>query len=79
MHAPKTTRWVWVSTVFSVAMAFPAVADFEQAAKATKPLVDVRYRFEAVDQTGLKETARASTARLRLGWVMAPSDGFSVG
>ena len=65
--------------VLGAAIALPAAGDFQQAAKDTKPTVDVRYRFEAVDQTGFEEEAGASTARLRLGWVMAPTDGFSVG
>jgi len=68
-----------VSVVLGCAIALGATADFRQAAKDTKPLVDVRYRFEAVDQAGFEKDAGASPARLRLGWVMAPGDGFSVG
>ena len=65
--------------VVAAAIAQPAVADFAEAAKDTKPVVDVRYRLETVNQAGFEEDAGASTARLRLGWVMAPSDGLSAG
>ena len=62
------------------AVAVPAFGGFKEAAKETKPTVGVRYRFEAVEQTGVEERAGASTARVRFGWVMAAaSEGFSVG
>lgn len=68
-----------VPVVLGMAIALPAAAGFREAAKDTKPQVDVRYRLENVSQTGFEEAAGASTGRLRLGWVMAPSDGISLG
>ena len=59
--------------------AVPAVAGFEESAKETEPMFDVRYRFETVDQDGFARESDASTARIRLGWVMPPGEGFSVG
>lgn len=40
---------------------------------------DVRYRLETVDQEGLAEQARASTARARLSWSSPSTEAFSVG
>ena len=70
----------WVATLaLLVAMTLPAFGGFKDAAKETKPTFGVRYRFETVEQTGIEERAGASTARVRFGWVMAASEGFSVG
>lgn len=57
----------------------PAAAGFKEAARDTKPTFGVRYRFETVSQTGIDEAADASTARIRFGWVMGKTDGFSAG
>ena len=67
------------TAAFFGAAAAPASAGFHEAAKETKPTFGVRYRFEGVTQTGIDERAGASTARVRFGWVMAPSEGFSAG
>ena len=67
------------SLVLGAAICLPTAADARQAARETKPIVDVRYRLENVNQAGFDEDAGASTARLRLGWVMAPSEGLSAG
>lgn len=80
MQARDSNGWATaVAITLAAAVALPAAANFRDAAKDTRPTADLRYRFEAVDQTGLDEQAGASTARLRWGWVMAPADGFSAG
>ena len=56
-----------------------AYADFAQAAKETKLDFNLRYRLETVDQDGIEDNARASTAKARLSWIMPSTDGFSVG
>lgn len=63
----------------SFAAKMPQAAEFEENAKKTKPTFNVRYRYESVDQNGFVEEAGASTARLRLGWVMPAEEGVSVG
>jgi hypothetical protein len=40
------------------------------------PSVDLRYRYETVDQTGIADTAQASTLRTRLGYTTAPFNGL---
>ncbi len=49
----------------------PASADvagsFQTALEQTRPLIDVRIRYEEVDQTGIAERADAETLRARLG------------
>ena len=62
-----------------LAAAVPATAGFREAAEETKPALGVRYRFETVDQEGFERESDASTARIRLGWVMPPSEGLSGG
>lgn len=41
------------------------------------PYIDARDRFEYVDQDGFAKDAKASTARLRLGYVTGKADDFS--
>lgn len=48
-----------------------------QALTGGKPTLDVRYRFEAVDQANLPRQARASTLRTRLGYGTLPYFGLS--
>ena len=77
------TRLISAACVAALAFggtaAVPAFGGFKEAAKETKPTFGVRYRFEAVEQTGIEARAGASTARVRFGWVMAASEGFSAG
>ncbi|MBZ0166665.1 MAG: hypothetical protein K8I00_07635, partial [Candidatus Omnitrophica bacterium] len=40
----------------------------KEAIEEGKPSIDMRYRFETVDQDGLPEKAEASTLRTRLGY-----------
>jgi len=72
------------SPVAAISVAFlvlaPVVrADFAEEAGKTKPKFDLRYRFETVDQDGIEERARASTAKARASWVMDAVEGFSAG
>jgi len=43
-----------------------------------QPLVDIRLRFEAVDQVGLPNNANATTLRARLGYETGSFEGFSL-
>lgn len=42
-----------------------------------KPTLNLRYRYEQVDQTGIANTADASTIRTRLGYTTGELSGFS--
>ncbi len=58
-------------TIFaSLTVAVPASADdgIVRAIKDGSPIIDLRYRFEWVDQQDFTRNANASTARLRLGY-----------
>ena len=66
------------ASVFFVA-ASPASAGLREAVKVADTSLKMRYRLEAVDQEGMDERARASTARARLSWLTTPSEGFSAG
>lgn len=63
-----------------LAAATPAVAgeSFKKAITDGKFNVDVRYRYERVDQQFFANNANASTARLRLGYATGEYHGFSV-
>ena len=63
----------------SIFVPLQAYGNFAQAAKDTKLDFNVRYRLETVDQEGIEDNARASTAKARLSWIMPSTDGFSVG
>ena len=74
-----STMTIAVGMLSFAAGALEAAAGFKENAKETKPALNVRYRFETVDQTGFDEEAGASTARLRFGWVMPRNEGLSIG
>ncbi len=57
----------------------PASAGFADSLRDTKPDFNVRYRFETVDQDGIEKNARASTAKVRLSWIMPADEGLSFG
>lgn len=66
-------------------MAAPAMAQAPKepggvvaAIAAGKPLIDVRYRFEWVDNGAFAQDARASTIRTRLGYETGEYKGFKV-
>ena len=56
-----------------------AFAGFAEGMQQTKPSFNIRYRMETVDQDGIDNKARASTAKARASWIMPSDDGFSVG
>jgi len=51
-------------------------AGLADSVRGGKPNVDLRYRYETVDQDGIADTAQASTLRTRLGYTTAPFKGF---
>ena len=61
------------------ASAVPAADSLSQALSDGKPELDIRYRYEKVEQDGFDLDARASTIRFRLGYTTAPLRGFFVG
>ncbi len=67
------------TVVASILVPSQASAGFADGLRDTKPAFNVRYRMETVDQDGIDNNARASTARARLSWIMPATDGFSVG
>ena len=79
MRAAACIPAVWVCVALLSVGSVPAKAGFREAAKETRPAFGVRYRFETVDQDGFARESGASTARLRLGWIMPSREGFSVG
>ncbi len=62
--------WIGVSTISLGLATGASAADAasNDAFKRIKPIVDVRLRYEHVDQAPLPEDAEASTLRLRLGF-----------
>lgn len=52
-------------------------ATLEEALVGGKPLVDLRYRYEHVDQGGTAEDAAANTVRARLGYQTGEFEGIS--
>ena len=67
------------AVAFAASTAPPASAGLVEDARDTKSAFNVRYRMETVDQDGIDNNARASTARARLSWIMPASEGFSAG
>lgn len=61
------------------ASAAPAAETLSQAFSDGKAEIDIRYRYETVDQDGFDLDARASTIRFRFGYTSAPFHGFFVG
>jgi hypothetical protein len=65
-----------VSIVF---MSTSGIADsLKDALSGGDPFVDLRYRFEFVNQGGIDNNAKASTLRLRLGYTTGKFYGFSI-
>ena len=71
-------RKLEVAILFGVLMfSISAFAgEFSEAVKSGKASVDLRYRFELVDQDGFENNAEASTIRLRLGFTTAVYKNF---
>ena len=78
VHNPTLTLCI-VAAAFAVFTAQTTWAGFADALSETKPAFNVRYRLETVDQAGIANSARASTAKARLSWLMPASEGFSAG
>jgi hypothetical protein len=55
----------------------PAPAPLVKALNEGTPYIDARYRFEHVDQDGFANDAKASTLRLRFGYVTGKAYDFS--
>jgi hypothetical protein len=60
--------WWWVSAVVVAGTANAGTGSIGDALQATKPLADLRLRYESVDQDPLAEDADAITLRARLGF-----------
>jgi len=56
-----------------------AADDLTTAITDGKVSIDIRYRYEYVDQQGISKEARAHTVRTQLGYETADFHGFSVG
>lgn len=79
-RASRARRWVLAAGCAALMSSTPtAWAGFAEEAAKTKPKFNVRYRVETVDQDGIARSARASTAKLRGGWIMDDVEGLSVG
>ncbi len=58
-----------ISLALAVFATAPALAEsFAEAIMASKPVIDLRFRFESVDQDGFGRNAKASTFRARVGF-----------
>ena len=68
------------AVMLAVVAAAPARAlDFGEAVASGNTALGFRYRIESVSQDGIEKDALASTARARLTWASAESDGFAFG
>ncbi|MGE5566455.1 MAG: hypothetical protein ACM3YN_09930 [Parcubacteria group bacterium] len=63
-------KWMkWAPSLAALVVAHPAAAQpLVDAVKAGKPILEMRARYEGVDQAGFPDTAEAETLRTRLGW-----------
>ncbi len=77
--ALRSVRRLLPLVLAAQSIALPAFAGFTESLFDTRPDFNVRYRFETVDQDGIAERARASTAKARLSWMMPADEGFSLG
>lgn len=67
-----------VSVILSAFFALAEGAEtLKDAFMEGKPYIDIRYRFEYVEQDGLSEKSRASTIRTRLGYKSGEFKNFS--
>lgn len=62
--------WALLAAIFALPAA-QAQDSLVDAIKNGRPLLDIRYRFEYVDQDGKPENARAHTVRTKLGYETA--------
>jgi hypothetical protein len=77
MSARNKLSWVCIAAVAGVAWLAPAFAaeTWPQALREGDAIVDLRSRFETVDQVGFDSSADALTNRLRVGFQTAPLKG----
>ena len=75
----RSSAWTLAVSLALLVSAPSAWGDFTEEAEQTRPEFSVRYRVETVDQDGIAEKARASTAKARASWVMDAVEGFSAG
>jgi hypothetical protein len=68
-----------LAAVFFGADDAPADEDWRNLYLDAKPVLDVRYRFEYVDQDAAAKDARANTVRTRAGFETGRFHGFGVG
>ena len=76
MRLKKTVLLVFIFTVFLGALS--QASEIGKAFSEGKFTAQLRYRFELVDQGGIKLKAKASTARFRLGYTTEKFAGFSL-
>lgn len=80
---PTTTTRLTTASAVAVLLASPtaALADllgpYGEALKGGNPAVDVRYRFESVDDDAREKDGNASTVRTRLGYRTGEVNGLS--
>jgi hypothetical protein len=76
MSIKKFQSVILVFVLFSGA---PGIADeLKETLVKKKVSVDLRYRFELVNQEGIENDAKASTLRLRLGYTTEEFSGFTI-
>lgn len=68
MKARLLSILLCATTLFTYTGPANAQNDFSKAVAEGKPLLDMRYRYEYVDQDGLANKAQAHTLRTRLGY-----------
>lgn len=74
-------RMLWIVSIVPFTLMFlpPALSadSLKEAVSQGKPVLNIRYRLESVDQDGFNEDALASTLRTRLGFQTAALRGWS--
>jgi hypothetical protein len=78
-NLPASLRWGTLFVLAACGTAYTGAAradDFSDALTKGTTTLEVRPRYESVDQTG-KQDAEAFTVRTMLGYTTAPLDGFS--
>ncbi len=73
----RTFMFVAMGLIFAGGGAALAGDSFSEALKGGKVLLDVRYRYEFVDEMGFVEDAQASTIRTRLGYLTGAFHGLT--
>ena len=77
----RITVFAVLAVLLGLAPAMPSTthaAGIMDAVRGGTPNLDLRYRYETVDQDGIADTAQASTLRTRMGYTTAAFHGASV-